>query len=366
MKTPRVASPAWRRGIGIALLGLAMLGAAPAPPPVDGAALLADAPAPQISAYHLFTDTPGMSPNARVTPFRLITPLFTDYALKRRYLYLPPGTQARYVGPGVFDFPVGAALIKTFLYPADFRRPKENLRLIETRLLIHKPEGWVGLTYVWNADGSDARLVRAGKRMDVSYLDEHGAAQTIDYAVPNQNQCKSCHSQSGALSPLGPKARNLNSDYDYAGGAAENQLAHWTRIGALTGAPDPKTLAPTPRWDNPSEPLALRARAYLDVNCGHCHNPAGLASNSGLYLNWEQPLDAQFGLMKRPVAAGRGAGDLLFDITSGDPDHAILTYRMASNEPAVMMPQLGRSVVHREGLELIRAYVRSLKPAPSG
>lgn len=342
------------------LAALACLGAAPATPKVAQEALMAPAPAQTLSAYHLFTDAGGRRPNAGVMPYALNTPLFSDYALKQRYIFLPPGTKARYRPVGALDLPIGTTLVKVFAFPADFRKPDEKVRLVETRLLIHKPSGWVALAYVWNADQTEAVLKRAGERTDVDFVDVHGRARHVDYAVPNANQCKECHSLGHTLTPIGPKARNLNGDYAYADGR-ENQLAHWIRLGLLEGAPPLKQIPRTAIWDDPAEPLAARARAYLDGNCGHCHNPQGAASNSGLFLDLEETRAPQLGVLKRPVAAGRGSGNLLFDIAPGDPDGSIIVHRMASTEPGVMMPELGRSLVHEEGLALVRAYIASLK-----
>jgi uncharacterized repeat protein (TIGR03806 family) len=347
--------------LGALCVALFLAAAAPATPPVDAARLLDETPAPTLDAYHLFKDAGARRPNAGLTPYDLQTPLFSDYAQKRRFLFLPPGASARYAADGPLDFPVGAVLVKTFAFPADFRRPGEKVRFIETRLLIHKQGGWSANTYVWNEAQDQAVLKRAGLRVPVAFTDAAGRARQIDYAVPDANQCKQCHGQAGAIVPLGPKARNLNGPYPYAGGP-ENQLVHWTRQGLLTGAPKPGAAPRAARWDDPREALDQRARAYLDVNCGHCHNPAGLASNSGLYLEWEETDPAKRGLLKRPVAAGRGAGDLLFDIDPGHPDRSILLHRMASTEPGVMMPQIGRTVVHEEGVALIRAYIAGMGP----
>ncbi len=342
------------------LAALACLGAAPAAPGVALDVLLAEAPAPRLADYRLFKDTSGRQPNG-LTPYGLNTPLFTDYAEKFRYLYLPPGTKAAYRAEGVLDLPVGATLVKTFAYPADMRRPDEKVRYLETRLLIHKREGWVAQTYVWNAEQTEAVLKRAGARIDVSFVDGRGQTVQVDYAVPNQNQCKECHQLDKAVTPIGPKARNLNADFAYAGGT-ENQLAHWTRLGLLTGAPKPAAAARTARWDDAHEPLEARARAYLDANCAHCHNPRAVASNSGLFLNLEESRPAALGVGKQPVAAGRGSGGLRVDIDPGHPDGSILEYRMASTEPGVMMPELGRSLTHAEGLALVRAYIAGMTP----
>jgi uncharacterized repeat protein (TIGR03806 family) len=344
------------------LAALACLGAAPAPPPVDQAALLADAPAGKLSDYRLFTDAGARHPNAGLTPYGLNTPLFSDYALKSRFLYLPPGRAAAYRPEGVLDLPVGAALVKTFAYPADFRRPEARLRYLETRLLIHRPDGWVAYAYVWNDAQTEAVLKRAGARIDVAFTDAQGRARTVDYRVPNQNQCKECHQLDKTLTPIGPKARNLNGDYPYAEGR-ENQLAHWTRLGLLTGAPSPGQASRTPRWDDAAAPLDGRARAYLDANCAHCHNPKGAASNSGLFLTLDETRPAALGIGKAPVAAGRGSGDLKVGIAPGHPEQSILAYRLASSEPGVMMPELGRSITHDEGVALIRAWIAAMPAA---
>ncbi len=337
------------------LLVLLLLGASPAPQ-VDGARLLADDPAPVLSSYHLFADTGGRVPALGLTRYTLNTPLFSDYAEKFRYVWMPAGTSAAYTAKGVLEFPVGTTIVKSFAYPADFRAPDAKVRLIETRLLVRKANGWVPISYVWNDTQTEAVLKRAGVRVPVAFVDATGTARQIDYAVPNINQCKQCHSQDGAATPIGPTAGNLNGGLD---GKGENQLIAWATTGRLTGLPaNPPKLA---RWDDVSTPVADRARAYLEVNCGHCHSPAGFASNSGLYLQHDEPDPAHQGIGKRPVAAGRGSGGLSFAIAPGDPDASILLHRMQSSEPGVMMPQFGRTVSHAEGVALVRAYIAGMK-----
>jgi uncharacterized repeat protein (TIGR03806 family) len=341
-----------------ALAGLAALllvGAAPARP-VDGARLLAEDAAPRLADYGLFADAAGRVPAAGVVRYTLNTPLFSDYAEKFRYVWLPPGTQATYAGSGVLEFPVGTTIVKNFAYPADFRAPDKDLRIIETRLLVRRATGWVPLSYVWNEGQTEAVLKRAGARLPVQFIDAHGVPQTLDYAVPNVNQCKQCHQQDGAVVPIGPTAGNLNGGLD---GHGANQLATWATAGRLAGVPTtPPKLA---RWDDAAEPLAARARAYLDVNCGHCHSRQGFASNSGLYLQADEADPAHQGINKRPVAAGRGSGGRQFSIAPGDPEASILLHRMESNEPGVMMPQFGRSVAHAEGVALVREYIAGMK-----
>lgn len=309
----------------------------------------------RLSDYHFFTDGIDQTPNARVTAYDLNTPLFSDYAVKQRFVYLPPGTQATYRDAGVFDFPLGTALIKSFGYPADFRDPDSPVRWLETRVILRRADGWVTLPYIWNADGSDAVLARAGRRLPVSWIDAEGETQSISYRVPNQNQCKDCHASGDEITLIGPNARNLNNGH---------RLTDWVRAGILDRAPGDAPRLPV--WDDPEDgTLDQRARAYLDVNCAHCHNPNASASNSGLVLTYQEDDPIRRGVLKRPVAAGRGSGGFAFDIAPGDPANSILLFRMETSDPGIAMPELGREVPHREGIDLIRRYIAAMQSATS-
>ena len=326
----------------------------------DLAIILAAQPAPLLSSYRLFRDERADAPNTGVAAYDLATPLFSDYAAKSRYVFMPPGQAARYDGEEVFEFPVGAVLVKTFAYPADPRQPEDNVRKIETRLLIRKADGWTAQTYVWDADGRAARLQLAGAQIPVHFTDAAGETRDITYAVPNKNQCKGCHDREGALTPIGPRARNLNHALAY-GDMSENQIAHWSRTGMLSGAPAPDQAPRAPLFSDPADgALDARARTYLDVNCAHCHNPRGPANNSGLDLRVDQTDPAHWGLRKRPVAAGRATADMQFAIDPGRPERSILLHRMESTDAGVMMPELGRTVVHREGVDLIRRWIAAM------
>lgn len=332
-----------------ALLALLLLGAAPAP--VVNADLLLARDAPKLSDYGLF-DASGQ-PAPGVQPYTLNTPLFSDGAEKYRFVWMPAGAKADYRASTALAFPVGTVLIKRFAFPADARAPGQAMTPIETRLLIHRPAGWVALSYV--EEGGEAVLKRAGKRVAVSQIGADGKTQTIDYAVPNQNQCKTCHQSGEAITPIGPTGGNLNDG---------RQLQMWQAGGRLAGLPAGGGVR-LARWDNAAEPIDARARAYLSVNCGHCHNRAGFASNSGLWLDPDEADPAHLGINKRPVAAGRGSGGFSFSIAPGQPDQSILLHRMLSSEPGIMMPQFGRSLIHAQGVALIRDWIAAM-PAPAG
>ena len=349
-----------------------------APVPVS---FIADGRPEHLSDWHVLEVSGGrLAPNAGVLPYDLITPLFSDYAHKLRTVWMPAGVSANYSADKAFEFPVGTILSKTFYYPraaggdqavlktydAEPGAPAAGLdlsrvHLVETRLLVRRADGWTVLPYVWNAEQSEATLQRTGDEKTLELVDAQGRGQKFTYVVPNENQCASCHVtnlKSGQFTPLGPKARNLNRTLAYADGS-DNQLARWVRAGFLTGVPAGE-LPRAADWRDAGAPIADRARSYLDVNCAHCHQSSATASNTSLRLDALGPADWSLGICKPSVAAGKGTGDRIYDIEPGRPDDSILPFRLASTEGGVMMPELGRSTVHQEGVQLIRDWIAAM------
>ena len=319
---------------------------------------------PSLSSYRLFVDNnPLGTPNtSRATPYDLTTPLFSDYAQKYRVVYVPNGSSATYSDTGPFEFPLGTIIAKTFTLPLNTGVEK----VVETRLLIHRASGWTGMSYLWNEDLTEAYLALGGGAVSATVLDPDGNEVSVNYRVPNANQCTNCHGVKAAADetfrnlPIGPKAQYLNHAYSYSGGA-ENQLTHWSTIGILSGAPAPAAAPRLPVWNDPTDGTEeQRARAYLDINCAHCHSETGRARSTGLWLTGDRPLDANYGLCKPPVAAGAGSGGLKWDIVPGNAAQSILVYRQQSNDPAVRMPELGRSSVHTQGVDLVTSWINSL------
>lgn len=327
---------------------------------VSADAILADTPPRKLSEFGFFSDMRAQKPAEGVVPFAINTPLFSDHALKFRFVYVPRGAAAKYDPEEAFDFPVGTALIKTFAFPADFREPEKDLRLIETRLLIRKEDGWHAWAYLWNDEQTEADLKIAGAKAPVETVLADGSPLSFTYSVPNKNQCKGCHAFNGEIVPIGPKARNLNGDFPYSHGP-ENQLAYWASKGILEGAPAAQDAPAVPDWRDEAQPLEARARAWLDVNCAHCHRREGPASNSGLFLTYGEKDPVALGVGKRPVAAGRGSADRPFDIAPGEPEKSILLYRVESTEPGVMMPELGRSQADPAAVEILRQWISGMR-----
>jgi uncharacterized repeat protein (TIGR03806 family) len=323
-----------------------------------------DEPPEKLSQYGLFVGNGStQEPVPGVIPYDLNSALFSDYADKFRFVKLPPGTSAEYRDDQAFEFPIGTIIAKTFAYPKDARNRALGRRLLETRILKREPQGWTGLPYIWNAQQTEAVLDVAGDMVDVSWTDDQGRERTNNYIIPNSNQCKGCHKLGEEMQPIGPKARHLNRDFAYAHGS-ENQLAFWMRTGALVGSPQPSDAPRLAVWNDPdSGTLDERARAWLEINCAHCHNPAGPARNSGLDLMAGQKGPTQFGIFKTPVAAGRGTGGRDFDIVPGMPDKSIMAFRISSIDPGIMMPELGKRLVHEAGADLVRQWIAAMPPS---
>jgi len=324
-------------------------------------------PFSKLSEYRLFKgEMARLDPNDRVLPYDLNSALFTDYAHKARFVWMPEGKAAQFSENDVLDFPVGTVLVKNFFYELDERSPDKGRKIIETRLLIRKEKEWEANTYVWNDAQTEAFLEIAGESVPVSFTNLHGEQLTFKYAVPNKNQCKSCHNSGNVLIPIGPKVRNINKLYAYGEGS-QNQLDKWTEMGYLEGYTPSGATPKMAVWDDPnSGNIEARAKAYLEINCGHCHTEKGPANTSGLFLTTLNTDLTRWGICKSPVAAGRGSGGRSVDIMPGHPDASILLFRMDSDDPGIMMPELGRKLIHKEAVQLIREWIAGMEEHKCG
>ena len=180
------------------------------------------------------------------------------------------------------------------------------------------------------------------------------------FETNRQNQCASCHATnhtSGGSLPIGLKARHTNRTHPITGA---NQLDAWAANGWLKAHPGSEKAPANAAYDDVDASLDARARSYLDVKCGHCHNPQGAADTSGLMLDYQAHSERALGFCKPPIAAGRGSGGRLYSIVPGKPSESILNFRVASADPASMMPELGRALVHQEGVDLMDDWVAGL------
>ncbi|WP_408031253.1 SO2930 family diheme c-type cytochrome [Tenacibaculum xiamenense] len=294
----------------------------------------------------------------RVIPYELNSPLFTDYASKKRFIVIPKDKTISYKENGVLDFPLGTIIIKNFYYTSN-ELNKPNDQIIETRLLIldSASKKWVPLPYIWNEDQTEAYLYILGKDIDIVRKNEKSEEQAFMYSVPNINMCKNCHVKNTKIVPLGPTARQINR---YNQVFDSNQIDYLITNSFIEGIKSSANSPKIPNYLDEKVSINNRARAYLDVNCAHCHREGGSAKTSGLHLNYLQNDMYKVGVNKPPVAAGKGSGNLDFDIVEGKPNESILMYRMKHLEPDIVMPEIGKNTLHKEGVELIEKWIISL------
>ena len=317
----------------------------------------------KLSEYGFFTGSLNqLTPaNNNVIPYELNSPLFSDYADKKRFIVLPENTKIKYDAREVLDFPVGTTLVKNFYYQAANLEQTDSNIIMETRLLIKEEDNtWTALPYIWNDSQTDAYLSILGKKLKVARRDKNEIAP-FEYAVPDMNQCKSCHMKGNQPHPIGPSARQLNRDNIF-GKTTHNQLDYLIEQGFLIGLEN-STAAPklASYSDVTSYSVNDRARAYLDINCAHCHRVDGSARNTALNLNYDEMDEIDFGVNKHPISAGQGSGNLKWNIVKGAPEKSILAYRMKHTDPNIMMPEMGKKLIDKEGVALIEQWIREME-----
>lgn len=322
---------------------------------------LTQVPYAKLSDYKFFEGLiKNLTPSYGVIPFRPTSELFTDYALKKRFIWLPKGRKATYNGDGnILNLPVGAALIKNFYY--NNVQPNNSTRIIETRVMIRKSDGWIFAEYVWDNQQSDAFLQIDGSITPISWKDENNIIQTIDYKIPSTTlDCKRCHGVNNLteIHPIGIKPQNLNSNYSYSEGS-KNQLSKLIEFGYLENNL-PASIVSVVDYKNTTQSLNLRVRSYFDSNCSHCHVAGGEAGHFNLRFSFNQtitPLNMGVCLTAEHPIAGYGSRIVYL----GDYTQSILHYRVNTTTDAnFMMPPLGRTIKHQEGVQLIEEWINSL------
>jgi uncharacterized repeat protein (TIGR03806 family) len=288
---------------------------------------------PKISDYHIFAGNASeLKPVSDFKLYELSTGLFTDYAEKQRLIKVPVGFKLTAINDELPDFPDGTILVKTFYYFNDKRDATKGKKIIETRLLIKSNSKWSAGTYKWNEAQTEALLITSGNDTPVSWTDNDGISKRIAYHIPANNECATCHNSNNSIIPIGPKLRNLNMDV-IRNGSSLNQLNYLQQEGILNNV-SPTSFSKMPDWKNTALPLQDRARAYLDVNCAHCHNDKGFCQNVNLYLGYGVPFNE---------TNIRSKGKRISNFMSKK-----------------RMPLIGTTVMDEEGLNLIKAYIKNL------
>jgi uncharacterized repeat protein (TIGR03806 family) len=339
---------------------------------------LAQVPYPKLSDYKFFEgELKNQIPSLNVLPYEPASSLFSDYAHKKRFVWMPPGTKATYSADSkVLELPVGAALIKTFYYDnVQNISPVGGTRIIETRVMIRKATGWIFANYVWNTEQTEAIFDLVGSFTDISWKDENNVIKSANYRIPNEVQCMTCHKNQQVIGttdietyiPIGIKPQNLNFNYAY-GTENRNQLSKWIEVGYLENNFTLPTSENTViNYSDNLQPLELRVRSYLDSNCSHCHandrhcdyrpmrfpfNMTGGANgrtNMGVCVDTE---DYSF------------APALTKIIKPGNINRSMLYFRLNTTEESFRMPLHGRTVIHEEGVAMMEEWINTLTTCP--
>lgn len=318
-------------------------------------------PYPKLSDYNFFVgNITNQIPSLNVVAYEPASSLFTDYAQKKRFIWMPNGVNATYVDDDkILNFPVGTVLIKTFYYTTI--QPGNQTKLIETRLMIRKSDGWKFYEYLWNDAQTDADLLPANEFLNgsfktITFTKPNNEVVTTNYRIPSDTECLSCHKINEVPTPIAVKPQNLNHNFNYSAGSM-NQLQKLVSQGYLDSYPS--NIASTVDYHDTTKSLSLRVRSYLDVNCGHCHQDQGRCDYRQIRLGFRQNIeDSNIGICL--TADEEISPTLQKIITPGNVSKSIMHFRMSSNEESERMPLLGRTIVHDEGVELLEQWINSL------
>ena len=333
---------------------------------------LTQVPYPKLSDYKFFEgDLKLQKPSLNVIPYEPASVLFSDYAHKKRFIWMPIGVKATYDGDNnILNLPTGAVLIKTFYY--DNVQPSNTTRIIETRVMIRKETGWIFANYVWNDEQTEALLDLAGSFTDVSFKDENNVIKNVNYRIPSEVQCVVCHKEKETINgqevvshiPIGIKPQNLNFDYNY-GSETKNQLTKWIEQGYLiNNFALPSAANTTVNYADASKPIEERVRAYFDVNCAHCHKEKGHCDYRPLRLAYSETTGVNgktnMGVCVTPEDMQDFPSYIENLITPGNPERSMLYYRVNTTDESYRMPLHGRSIIHDEGIALIEEWIYTL------
>lgn len=318
-------------------------------------------PHEKLSTYAFFTgELKQLNPNRKVLPYEPASSLFTDYALKKRFIWMPEGVKASYDGDSrSLNFPVGTVLIKNFYY--NTIQPNNSTKIIETRLMIRKSSGWIFAEYLWNEQQTEANLVTgadftSGSSQNITFKKDNGSIVSTDYRIPSESECYACHKLDNSPVPIGVKPQNLNINHTYPAGV-KNQLQKLVDEGYLNSYPS--NIVSTVDYRDTSKPVEIRLRSYLDINCGHCHQENARCDYTALRLNFDRTsMLENLGVC---ITANEPINNSITRIiTPGNHSKSVMNYRLESVDESNRMPLFGRTVVHDEGVSLLQSYINSL------
>jgi hypothetical protein len=265
---------------------------------------------------------------------------------------VPADTKLQASEGGQWKVDNGVALVQTLALDTT-RGP----RRIETRVLLKHEEDWTGYTYVWNEAQTDAELA-SPKGMRTTLNLPEGPRPWL---VPSRSDCLVCHSRAANFA-LSLNTRQLNRPA--ADAPAVNQLARLEQLDLLTEKSSwiARKLDSAPRYSSlldTNASLETRARAYLAVNCAHCHVHEG-GGNSTMDLAPTTALKNMRLLEQMPQHGTFNLKDARL-VAPGAPTRSVLVSRSALRIPG-QMPPLGTIRPDAEGTKVLSQWILSLKP----
>ncbi len=319
---------------------------------------VASRPLPKrLSETGAFADLATLKPAAGLVPYTVNSPLWSDGAVKQRWIALATNSAIGFAANGEWSFPSGTVFVKNFDLPVDDTDPGK-LRRLETRVLVCDTNGAVyGASYKWRPDDSDADLVMNMTNENIDITTATGTRmQTWSY--PGRQDGLRCHSPaSGGV--LGVKTGQLNGDYTYPNGVTDNQIRTWSHIGMFN---QPVEEAAIPgltrlvRVTDTNAPLEFRVRSYFDANCAQCHRPGGAPAL------FDARIDTP--LVKQGLINGFVGNPLNIPgarvVIPGNTSKSILLTRMASTADTIRMPPLARNTIDSSAVAAVAAWINSL------
>lgn len=325
-------------------------------------------PPATLSATGIFSDTASLTAAPGVLPFTVNSPLWSDNAVKQRWIALPnngapydANETITFRSDNEWSYPAGTVLIKHFDLPVDDSKPAVRKR-IETRVTVKTATGeWYGVCYKWRADGSDADLLTTSDTQDIAISTADGGTRVQSWYFPSRNDCNSCHTPA-STQVLGLRTWQLNGNFSYPGTTTSgNQLQVWSDIGMFDQALTPTQISSfmkSASIRDTTAPLETLVRSYLDSNCAHCHRPGGAHVNIDARFN--TPL-AQQGIVNGAATNTLGISGAHI-VTPGSLAQSLLYQRASSLDPGIQMPPLGKNVVDADAMAVVAQWINSLAP----
>ena len=307
-----------------------------------------------LSETGLFTSVSNHQVAPGLIPYDVNVPLWSDGAVKDRYLALPEKGQVVFSPKDDWDFPIGTVTVKTFSLEMH-RGDPTSLRRLETRLMVRSDRGWDGYTYRWNDQQTDATLLD-GSLEEVFEIKTDEGTETQTWYYPSHYDCNACHTKQENFS-LGLVTRQLNRPSP--AGSQENQLDRFDRLGLFRNPPTApaSTLEALPDWTAAEDSTSDLARAYLDANCAMCHQPGG---NSVMQLDfrYHTPL-AEANIINVPRQSLEELPNQPMLIDPGNAEKSELVARVSRRGPG-QMPRLATNRVDKKAVEILRRWIADM------